>query len=203
MSAPGESFNLDSVAATVEDIADPIAPQTPWVDEGDISVPGAAEKPAEDDAIGRVAKFIGIDPGKARRNGAPRTERAKRESRPIPPKPRQGQLVKQFTDLYVGIGTMMMPFDSICGQAVIASAPKCAESLENLARENPAVRRALMALVETSVWGAVITAHAPILLAVAMHHVPAVRNNMPTPVGPSGVTHGNAGHGPASTEGHQ
>lgn len=183
-------FNLHAVANGVEDTVDPVVP---WVDEGDISVPQVAPvEDADGDTIAdRVAHMIGYE-GKTRRDGSePRNGRAQRPQRaakppkPIPPKPRPGQLVKPLTDLYVSIGTMMLPFDQ-CGLVVIQSAPKCAEALEQLARESPAVRRALLALVETSVWGAVMAAHAPIMLAVAMHHVPAVRNAMP----PSPETNG-------------
>lgn len=95
-----------------------------------------------------------------------------------PPMPRKGHLARQFTQLYVSLGTFMYPFDAPCANAVINAAPKCGEALENLARENPAVRKALLAMVETSVWGQVIVAHAPIMLAIAIHHVPAVRDNI-------------------------
>lgn len=156
-----------------------IDPTVPWVDEGDISVPGSDSPTPEGERIAaRVGKLIGMNPDRHRKNGTPPPRKA---PKPIPPKPRPGQLVKPFTDLYVTVGTMMLPFDQVCGMAVVSSAPKCAEALEQLARENPAVRRALMAMVETSVWGAVLAAHAPILLAVAMHHVPAIRESIPTP----------------------
>ncbi len=177
-----QPFSLHSIAGTVEDVADPVIP---WVDEGDIGVTGSDGNSApatseSDDAIAeKVGKWIGLP---VRRKDGPRNNgRPKREPKPIPPKPRPGALVKPFTDLYVSVGTMMLPFDQVCGMAIVQSAPKCAEALEQLARENPAVRRALMAMVETSVWGAVIAAHAPILLAIAMHHVPAIRDAMPQP----------------------
>lgn len=180
MTTPSDRpFDITAVADSVDSEIDPV---TPWLDEGDIAVTDApASQDEKDEAlINRVAKWVGVEP-RGTRSGRERVTKPRRERKPIPPKPRNGQLVKPFTDLYVSIGTMMLPFDQVCGMAVIQSAPKCAEALEQLARENPAVRRALMAIVETSVWGAVIAAHAPILLAVAMHHVPAVRDNMPQP----------------------
>ena len=107
---------------------------------------------------------------------ARRTPPKPKAEKPIPPKPRPGTLVKPLTDLYTSIGTMLVPFDQPCGMAIVNSANDCAKALENLARENPAVRRALLRLVETSVWGQVIAAHAPIFVTVAMHHSPTIRN---------------------------
>lgn len=95
-----------------------------------------------------------------------------REPRPTPPKPRPGSLVKPLTELYEGIGGALVLFDPVCGTAVIESAPKCAEAVENLARENEAVRRVISRMLETSAWGGVLIAHAPIILAVAAHHGP-------------------------------
>ena len=76
---------------------------------------------------------------------------------------------------YTLAGTMMMPFDPGCGRIILENAEQCAESLDELARTNPAVRRALNSLIATSAWGAVIAAHAPIVAAISMHHVPALR----------------------------
>lgn len=109
--------------------------------------------------------------------GEPKPKRTKTK-KPPPPKPRPGTLVKPLTDFYTSIGMLMVPFDPFCGGAVVKSAPKCAEAMENLARENPAVRRAILSVIETSVWGQVIVAHSPIIMAVAAHHVPKVRNGM-------------------------
>lgn len=128
-------------------------------------------------------------------------KRADRASKPIPPKPRSGALVKPLTDLYTSIGTMMLPFDQVCGLVVVNSAEDCARSLDTLARENPKVRRALMAMVETSVWGQVIAAHLPIITAVAMHHVGPVKNalqgvpitTMPQPQQPTGASSNGSG----------
>jgi hypothetical protein len=94
-----------------------------------------------------------------------------RRPKAIPPKPRSGALVKPFTDLYTTVGTMLMPFDQQCGMVIIQNAEECAKALDSAARENPAMRRVLLAMVQTSVWGQLIAAHLPILMAVAMHHV--------------------------------
>lgn len=102
--------------------------------------------------------------------------------RPVPAMPRGG-LKSALTQMYTGIGMAVMPFDPACGRVVIENAESCAAALDELAKTNPAVRRVLLSLVTTSAWGAVIMAHAPILMAVAMHHVPALREKQEKMVG--------------------
>lgn len=88
----------------------------------------------------------------------------------------KGGLRKPLEELYTSVGMMMMPFDPSCGKVIIEAAPRCAETLADLANSNDVVRRILISLVTTSAMGAVITAHAPIVMAIAMHHVPALKN---------------------------
>jgi hypothetical protein len=89
----------------------------------------------------------------------------------------RGGLTKQLEQLYVGAGMALLFKDPECGVAIIEAAPKCAETLNTLAEKNPAVRRVLLALCNTSTIGAVVMAHAPILWALSKHHVPAVRDS--------------------------
>lgn len=168
---PGIPFDLNAVAATEEPATgDPV---TPFVDEGDIGTLNAHE------LADRVTQRTNAARDWLNGKRPAKPDKPPKVEKPVPPKPPRGSLVRQLTDLYVALGTFVLPFDTVCGTAVINSAPKCAEALEALARDNPAVRRAIMRLVETSAWGMVITAHAPIMLAVAMHHIPAVRDSLP------------------------
>jgi hypothetical protein len=101
---------------------------------------------------------------------------AKRASRPIPPKPREGTLVKPLTELYVTAGMTIAPFDPACSMAIISNAEECARRLEMLARENESVRRAILAITATSAWGGVMVAHLPIIAMIMTHHgPPAIR----------------------------
>lgn len=104
--------------------------------------------------------------------------RAPKAPKAIPPKPRPGALVKPFTEMYSMVGTMLMPFDPHCGRIVLNSAEECAKALDSAARENPALRRVLLSLVQTSVWGQLVAAHLPILMGIAMHHVGPVKAAM-------------------------
>lgn len=100
---------------------------------------------------------------------------ARKSTRKPTPRAKKGQFVEPLTELYTGIGTMLFPFDPVCAQAVIAAAPKCAESLDDLAYQNDAVRRALISLTTSSAVGVVVFAHMPIIMAVVVHHVPAAK----------------------------
>jgi len=105
-----------------------------------------------------------------------------RKARPVPPMPRGG-LKPALEQMYSGVGIMIMPFDPHCAKIVMDNASECAAALDELAKNNPEVRRVLISLVTTSAWGKVIIAHAPIVMAVAMHHIPALRERQEKMVG--------------------
>ena len=112
---------------------------------------------------------------KETRTRAPKVERAKALPR--------GGLRQPLATLYTGIGMSVMPFDPSCGRTIIENADKCAEALDELAKTNTAVRNFLIGLCTTSAWGAVLMAHAPIVMAIAMHHVPALKKQQEKMVG--------------------
>lgn len=93
-----------------------------------------------------------------------------------PAMPRAGTIKRGITDIYITLGALAVPFDPVCGQAIIEAAENAGEALEELAKADPRVRRALLALLQTSAWGGVIAAHAPIIMAVASHHFVNKRN---------------------------
>lgn len=143
----------------------------------DIPLDGEAvnHETAADRVRARFRGFNGVGSGAA--NGEPSTN-SRARSRPltakdIPGKPREGSLVKPLTELYMGLGLMLAPIDPVCSSAFINNAENCAKSLETLARENESVRRAILALTQTSAWGGAIIAHLPILLMVMTHHGPS------------------------------
>lgn len=103
----------------------------------------------------------------------PKEKKAK-VRKPTPPMPRSG-LAGPLTNMYTGLGLSLSMVDQQCGRAIVESAEDCAQAWEELARRNPKVRRALLMLLETSDVTKIIVAHAPIMMAVASHHVPFVR----------------------------
>lgn len=123
--------------------------------------------------------------------GRPRSKetRAERESRrraaiPLdtpdvePLAYRPGVLVRPLSELYTSVGTLVLPFNQPVGTAFIQNARACAEALDNAARQDARIRQMLLALVQTSVWGQIIAAHMPILMALAITMVPSVRDSV-------------------------
>lgn len=104
----------------------------------------------------------------------PKPEKKPKARKPTPAMPRSG-LKGPLTNMYTGLGLSLSMVDQQCGRAIVESAEDCAEAWEELARRNPKVRRALLMLLETSDVTKIIIAHAPIMMAVASHHVPFVR----------------------------
>lgn len=97
-----------------------------------------------------------------------------RREKPMPVMPRGG-LKPQLENFYMGMGLAVMPFDPTCAKLIMENAGPCAEAMDEWAKTNPAIRRALIQLVTVSAAGKVLMAHAPILMGIAMHHVPALR----------------------------
>lgn len=92
-------------------------------------------------------------------------EKPRKES---PPKLSPG-MKQNLSDFYQFIGATIRPFDEFTGDTIIEQADKCADSVYKLAQSNDAVRRVVIALTTTSVSGAVLMAHLPIILAIARH----------------------------------
>lgn len=91
----------------------------------------------------------------------------------VDPGYRPGHIARGLTKVYIQIGAFVKLLDPIMGDALIGNAKKCAESLDQLAKESPAVRRALESLLSTNAWVAVAIAHAPLFMAL-----PPVRKNV-------------------------
>lgn len=73
---------------------------------------------------------------------------------------------RQIEKIYLLVGGFVVPMNEDLGNTIIESAPKCAESVYELAQQNDAFRAALASMMSTSLNGAVIFAHLPILLAL-------------------------------------
>lgn len=120
------------------------------------------------------------------RRGARRVGRGEKTQEPKPskdkgpvPNYRAGKYVPALEQMYGYIGMGLMLVDPTCATAVLEASHECAVSIDALGKTNIAVRRVLEALTNTSAIGAVMVAHLPIIMAIAMHHVPAVANIAP------------------------
>lgn len=100
-----------------------------------------------------------------------------------------GQFIEPLTDLYTSVATLLFPLDPHCASVILTKnenedsphygktqAQICAESLDKAAQQNESLRRVLTMLTTGGTWGAVLAAHAPILLAIATHHTPLMEN---------------------------
>lgn len=94
----------------------------------------------------------------------------KTRTRKAPPPNVPGQFVESLVGLYGTIGLAVAPFSPEVGRTILQQAEPCAEALDKAAQENESLRRVLKAVTATSVWGAVIMAHAPIVGAIIVNH---------------------------------
>lgn len=102
----------------------------------------------------------------------------KEEKKPPPPPMPPGGFTKALKDMYGYIGMSVTMISPNVGETILLQAEKCAESVNELARTNPSVRRVIQGLVTTSAWGAVIAAHAPIAMAIFFNHTERGRDLM-------------------------
>lgn len=112
----------------------------------------------------------------AARDQAPKRKRAPRKRAPrkradaAPRAPRAPALKGRIESFLVSAGALVLLFNPRDGQAIIAGAPKQAAALDQLAKENPAVKRALERMLTASVYGQLVAAFAPTVLTIAANH---------------------------------
>lgn len=80
---------------------------------------------------------------------------------PMPPK---GVLAGGVANAYVFAGMGVGMVRPQTGMTLAANADECGKAWETLAEQNPAVRRALLSLLQTSAWGGIIAVHIPIVM---------------------------------------
>lgn len=71
-----------------------------------------------------------------------------------------------IASLYAYLAMGLMPFRPTTASKVAECADQCAEAWYDLARENDAVRRAILAIIEGGAWGKIVAAHLPIMLTL-------------------------------------
>lgn len=83
---------------------------------------------------------------------------------------RKKSLTKPLTGTFATIGTMVSIANPTDGAIIIQGSERLAEALNNLAKENDRVYRALSAMIEVSVWGEVGGAVLAIVLPIMVNH---------------------------------
>jgi hypothetical protein len=81
---------------------------------------------------------------------------------PIPPGPRG--FAPGIEKMYGSLALAAMAFDVELAATIMKIAPDAADAWNELAKRNIQVRRIIVALMETTAWGAVLAAHLPIFL---------------------------------------
>lgn len=113
----------------------------------------------------------------------PRDTRPKPAKKHVPNVP--GQFVEPLTDFYNGAAMLLMPFKPTVSMAIIGPArtptqeeletsadipsvaENCARAWDEAAQRSESVRRMIDGFLTVGVWGALIAAHVPIMVAVA------------------------------------
>lgn len=98
------------------------------------------------------------------KDNSSRTERgraAPKVSKPLPPIPVKG-FAPGVEKMYEALALAVTPFDVKLGELLHEVAPEAAIAWDELARQNHAVRRLLVYLMETTAWGQLAAAHSPL-----------------------------------------
>ncbi|HZP28437.1 MAG TPA: hypothetical protein VFC99_05760 [Acidimicrobiia bacterium] len=111
---------------------------------------------------------------RAREEGGTQRKAPRARGRPArdtaPRAPRPSPLVGRIESALATIGMAVYVFNAADGQAVLEGAHELAVALDQLARENPTVRRVLERALATGAWGAVLVAGAKIAIPIAANH---------------------------------
>jgi len=91
-----------------------------------------------------------------------------RKPRPTIRRTKPGELTQPITQFYVLLGLGIAPFAPFTSATIGNNAEQCAQAWDKLAQENDAVRRVLLAMIETGAWAGLVAAHTPIAIAVMM-----------------------------------
>lgn len=102
---------------------------------------------------------------------APRTGSRARSTTPLPPW-REGAIAAWCTKFYTLGGRGLAKFDPLCGNSMVECADAAGHAWERVAKNNPAIRRMFAVLMQTSDFGELLLAHAPLILAALSHHGP-------------------------------
>lgn len=101
------------------------------------------------------------------KDAAPRNERKIKEPKPLPKIP-AGGFAPGVEKMYAGIAMAVMPFDPQSAMVIVEIAPQCARAWDDLARQNHAVRRMLVSMMQTTAVGSLIAAHLPLFMVLTM-----------------------------------
>src|SRR5258708_13617508 len=98
------------------------------------------------------------------------TVEASEDSTPRGSEPRRSKLKPKLESLFIGLGMIVTFKCEQCGTWIGSQATANAEAWDKLARENPAVRRAIERFLVASAWGEVAMTTGMTLVPILQHH---------------------------------
>lgn len=101
-----------------------------------------------------------------------KSNKKKSSSGPTPTASQAKKLCEPLPDMYRMAGMAIAMYDEQCGKEIVNRADDLGNSWLKLAESSPAFRKFLQRVNSASGLGAVLTAHAPIGIAIAAHHIP-------------------------------
>jgi hypothetical protein len=167
MSARDDEVLAAAVAATVETVPIPEHPIPDHRASEERST--ATDEPVSPAPERKRRRLIGgatNKPEAGSRDAASKGMRAipaGKEKKPLPPIP-PGGFAPAVEKMYGTIALAVMPLDMELAAAIMQVAPDAAAAWDELARRNHAVRRILVAMMQTTAAGALFAAHMPIIL---------------------------------------
>lgn len=87
-----------------------------------------------------------------------------------PRKTRKRSLTKPLEELFTTVGTVVYAVNQVDGEAIISGANGLAVSLNNVAKDNPALYKNLERMVTGSAWGSVFIAAGAIAIPILANH---------------------------------
>lgn len=155
---------LAAAVASVETVPLPEHPIPNYRASEDGSAPSDdPTSPAPERKRRRIIGGAPTPPRAGSRDSLPRSQRAPKEKKPLPPIPPKG-FAPAVEKMYGTIALAVMPLDMELASAIMTVAPEAAAAWDELARRNDAVRRILVAMMQTTAAGALFAAHMPIIL---------------------------------------
>ena len=115
-------------------------------------------------------------------------ERTRKPRKPAPPYPAEGYY-DRVLEFYQGLSMVFFPFEPQVSLYLVtpetkmnpetkeleeglSGAEKCAKAWDDAAKVSPSVRRLLETFLTVTVWGALISAHAPMVLILLKNRTP-------------------------------
>ena len=78
--------------------------------------------------------------------------------------PEPGVLAEGIAGFYTFSGMMLLPMRPATGTALVENSAEIGKAWEAAARENPAIRKALLSLMKTTTVGVLVAAHLPVVM---------------------------------------